>query len=122
MTPSGHTLSAQPAPQSQEIPMPTTNHGIIVGVDGSPAARVAVDWAAREASLRNLPLTLIHVIPWATLGMWPGLPMPGDLEAQFEKHGREVLSHAVRTVEDATKRSGSIEVETELVTAAVVPT
>jgi nucleotide-binding universal stress UspA family protein len=102
--------------------MPTTNHGIIVGVDGSPASRVAVDWAAREASLRNLPLTLVHVIPWSTLGTWPGLPMPGDLEAQFQKHGREVLSNAVRTVEDATKRSGSIQVETEVVTAAVVPT
>jgi nucleotide-binding universal stress UspA family protein len=116
-----HMLPAQPA-QSQEISMATTNHGIVVGVDGSPASRVAVDWAAREASLRDLPLTLIHVVQWATLGMWPGLPMPDGLEAQFEKRGREVLSNAVRTVEDATKRSGSIHVETELITAAVVPT
>ena len=46
---------------------PTTHHGIIVGVDGSPPSKVAVDWAAREASLRHLPLTLLHVIPSATL-------------------------------------------------------
>lgn len=102
--------------------MTTTTQGIIVGVDGSPASRVAVDWAAREASLRNLPLTLIHVIPWATLGMWPGLPMPGDLEAQFEQHGHEILRRARRTAEEAVSGSHSIEVATEQVTAGVVPT
>ena len=41
---------------------PATHHGIAVGVDGSPPSKVAVDWAAREASLWGLPLTLIHVI------------------------------------------------------------
>ena len=46
--------------------MSPTHHGIIVGVDGSPAARVAVDWAAQEASLRHRPLTLLHVVPWAS--------------------------------------------------------
>ena len=102
--------------------MTTTTQGIIVGVDGSPASRVAVDWAAREASLRNLPLTLIHVVPWATLGMWPGLPMPGDLEVQFEQHGHEILRRARRTAEEAVSGSHTIEVATELVTAGVVPT
>lgn len=102
--------------------MSTTHHGIIVGVDGSPAARVAVDWAARDAALRHLPLTLVHVIPWATLGMWPEMPMPGDLTAQFEKHGHEVLREARRTAENATNQSDAITVETELVTAGVLPT
>jgi nucleotide-binding universal stress UspA family protein len=32
--------------------------GIVVGIDDSPAARVAVQWAARDAELRNIPLTL----------------------------------------------------------------
>ena len=40
---------------------PTTHSGIIVGVDGSPPSKVAVDWAAREASMRELPLTIIYV-------------------------------------------------------------
>jgi nucleotide-binding universal stress UspA family protein len=121
MTPSGHTVPVHNT-ESQEMSMSTTHHGIIVGVDGSPAARVAVDWAAREASLRHLPLTLVHVIPWATMGMWPHMPVPGDLEAQFEKQGREVLREARRTAEEAIKEPGAITIDTELVAAGVLPT
>ena len=40
----------------------TTHRGIVVGVDGSPSAKVAVDWAASDAALRNGPLTLVHVL------------------------------------------------------------
>ena len=84
MTPTGHTL---PVHDTRSEEMSPTHHGIIVGVDGSPAARVAVDWAAQEASLRHGPLTLLHVVPWATLGRWHDMPLPVDLEAQFEKTG-----------------------------------
>jgi nucleotide-binding universal stress UspA family protein len=33
---------------------------VIVGVDGSVCSDVALDWAADEASRRNLPLHLLH--------------------------------------------------------------
>ena len=102
--------------------MSPTHHGIIVGVDGSPAARVAVDWAAQEASLWHRPLTLLHVVPWATLGMWHDMPVPVDLAAQFEKQGREILREARLTAERAIKEPGTITVDTELVTAGVLPT
>ena len=48
---------------SEGIEMSTSamHRGIVVGVDGSPAAAVAVDWAASDAALRNVPLTLVHV-------------------------------------------------------------
>ncbi|SEH02682.1 Nucleotide-binding universal stress protein, UspA family [Nonomuraea solani] len=36
---------------------------ILVGVDGSRAGLEAVGWAAREAVLREAPLTVAHVIP-----------------------------------------------------------
>ena len=29
--------------------------GIVVGVDGSPASKVAVYWAACDAAMRNIP-------------------------------------------------------------------
>ena len=32
---------------------PITHSGVLVGVDGSPAARCAVDWAARDAAMRE---------------------------------------------------------------------
>ena len=38
---------------------PATHRGIIVGVDGSPAAKVAVDWAARDAAMRKVPLAVV---------------------------------------------------------------
>lgn len=37
---------------------------VTVGVDGSPESRAAAAWAAREASLREVPLRLVHVIDW----------------------------------------------------------
>ena len=36
--------------------------GVLVGVDGSPSSRVAVRWAAHEATVRNIPLTPVHVV------------------------------------------------------------
>ena len=39
--------------------------GIVVGADGSAHSRRALEWAAREAALRRVPLTVItvHQIP-----------------------------------------------------------
>ncbi|MGB5110457.1 MAG: universal stress protein, partial [Mycobacterium sp.] len=31
-----------------------THSGIVVGVDGSPSSTVAVEWAARDAEIRNV--------------------------------------------------------------------
>ena len=41
---------------------PAPHRGIIVGVDGSPASKVAVDWAARDAAMRKIPLAVVNVI------------------------------------------------------------
>ncbi|MEW2626192.1 universal stress protein [Streptomyces sp. NPDC048106] len=38
--------------------MPRT---VTAGLDGSPESRAAVEWAAREAALRDLPLRILHV-------------------------------------------------------------
>ncbi|SEH89293.1 Nucleotide-binding universal stress protein, UspA family [Mycolicibacterium rutilum] len=43
------------------MPLGATPHGVVVAVDGSPSARVAVDWAARESALRGSPLSIVHV-------------------------------------------------------------
>jgi nucleotide-binding universal stress UspA family protein len=99
-----------------------THHGIVVGVDGSPPAKVAVDWAAREAAMRNLPLTIIHVVQAPMVSMAPGALMLPELTAQLETHGQGVLGDARRVAEQATARSNAISVDTEMITAGVLPT
>ena len=43
-----------------------TQRGIVVGVDGSPNSVIAVDWAAHEAALRKVPLSVVNVLnPWS---------------------------------------------------------
>jgi nucleotide-binding universal stress UspA family protein len=97
----------------------TTHRGIVVGIDGSPPSRVAVDWAAREAAMRNVPLTLVHVLP--ALRMWPEVLTPPEIEQwyKFQVHG--FMSDARRTAEVATNGSDGIQLESELLTGAVLP-
>jgi nucleotide-binding universal stress UspA family protein len=101
---------------------PATHRGIVVGVDGSPPSRVAVDWAARDAAARKLPLTLVHVLGAPTVMTFPEVPMPlGYLQWQ-EDEGRKILNDAMKTVEESTKKTGPIDVDTELVTGPSVAT
>ncbi len=99
---------------------PTTHNGIVVGVDGSAPSKVAVDWAAREASMRDLPLTIIYVAPSPLVS--PDVPEPADLDERVKEHGREVLRDARTTAEEATKGSDPIRIDTEVVEAAILPT
>jgi hypothetical protein len=74
MAPSGHTIPST-AGRTEQMPTLPSRHGILVGVDGSPPSKVAVDWAAREASLRGLPLALVHVLPASLTRMPPESPL-----------------------------------------------
>ena len=48
----------------------TTKLGILVGVDGSKDSDAAVRWAAKEATIRDVPITLIHVMAPVVVN-WP---------------------------------------------------
>lgn len=54
--------------------------GIVVGVDDSPAAKVAVYWAARDAGMRNISLTLVHAVS-PNMTTWLDTPLPRDWRA-----------------------------------------
>jgi len=95
--------------------------GIVVGVDESPAAKVAVRWAARDAELRKIPLTLVHATS-PEVATWPNVRLPAGLARWNRDHGRRLLDDAFKVAEEATQHGGPAEVHTEILPSAAVPT
>ncbi|WP_192722367.1 universal stress protein [Mycobacterium sp. OAS707] len=95
--------------------LPATDHGVAVGVDGSAPSKVAVDWAAREAALRGLRLTLVHVVPSSLTRMWPEVAIPVELEEWYELNGQETLRVARQVAEDAITGGDGIEVRCHVI-------
>ena len=77
---------------------------ITVGLDGSPESRAAAEWAAREATLRDLPLKLIHI--------WEPVPAPMAqaplLGAETHQHWTERIPR--ETAEGISLRHPGVEV------------
>jgi nucleotide-binding universal stress UspA family protein len=99
---------------------PINHSGILVGVDGSPAARYAVDWAARDAAMRNVPLTLVHTVQpiGPTL---PPLPAPPAFARWQVEHAQTILDDAVEIARRSTPDGGPAKIESELLFSPVVP-
>lgn len=93
---------------------PNTHRGIVVAVDGSPASNVAASWAAREAAMRNVPLTVVHAVitPTAT---WPPMPYPDSLAIRLEDDGKKAIMHAIKIAEDAMPADQRVTINRELV-------
>lgn len=97
----------------------TTHPGVVVGVDGSPGSMFAVQWAARDAELRNVPLTLVHVVP-ATAGTWlESSLIPAWIGAQRER-GRQVLDDALKIAGESCQR-GQSQIDCEMRSGITVP-
>ena len=97
----------------------STHPGIVVGVDGSAGSKVAVQWAASDAKLRNVPLTLVHVIP-ATAGRWlESSLVPAWMRGQRER-GRQVIDEALEVVNESCRR-GPPQINCEMPSATAVP-
>jgi nucleotide-binding universal stress UspA family protein len=98
-----------------------TTLGIVVGIDDSPAAKVAVQWAARDAELRNIPLTLVHAVS-PDVSTWLKTPLPAGVLRWQQDHGRRLVDEGLKLVEEVAERSGPAGVNTEIVASAAVPT
>ena len=100
---------------------PTKHRGILVGVDGSPASKVAADWAARDAALRKVPLTVVHVLSPPVVMSWPETPTPPGFRDWQESHGHSIIRDALKIVESAIQAE-PIQVDREMVTGPTVAT
>jgi len=98
----------------------STHPGVVVGVDGSPSSTMGVRWAAREAAMRNVPLTLVHVS--SPPAVWPAAPIPAELQRQHGEEARKVIADAIKVAEDSVADGNRPEIDSELVVAAPVPT
>jgi nucleotide-binding universal stress UspA family protein len=73
--------------------------GIIVGMDNSAHAHQALDWAMREAGMRQVALTVMSVIP-AMASPWTGHPLTVP-------DADEAIQHAKQAVEEAVAKAAS---------------
>lgn len=101
----------------------TTHSGVVVGVDGSTPSLTAARWAAHEAAMRNVPLTLVYalcetVVSSAATG-WSTDP---ELWLEQEDEARNMIADAVKAVEDSVESGKGPQVSTELLYSPPVPT
>lgn len=93
---------------------PVQQLGIVVAVDGSPASTAAAGWAAREAAMRNTPLTVVHAVstPAAT---FPPVPYPESLVTNLEDDGKRMIMHAIKVADEAMPADRKVPIGRELV-------
>ena len=84
-----------------------THPGVVVGVDGSRSSTMAVRWAVREASMRNVGLTVVHVL--TPRAVWPAAPIPAELYRRHEEGAREVIADAIKAAEDSVQEGNRPE-------------
>lgn len=100
---------------------PTNRHGIVVGVDGSPASNAAACWAARDAALRNVPLKLVHTYS-TYVPTFPQIPIPAGVAVWQQEDGQQVLEQAVKIAEEAVQGQQPLAITSELKCSPPVPT
>ncbi|OXM45424.1 universal stress protein [Amycolatopsis alba] len=67
---------------------------VVVGVDGSTSATMAVRWAAKQAQRRHAELRLVHAIDDESLGYPRALPTRENLAEMIRMRGHRLLRQA----------------------------
>ena len=110
------------------MPNSAADLGIVVGVDGSSSSNSAVRWAAQEARMRNVPLTLVHVVVTPAWGPTPWLlsnaplPIPAEEDRTLEEAGRKIIDEAIKIAEDSGHDDAMTEIKSEVFLSVPVST
>ena len=101
------------------------NH-IVIGVDGSPAATAAARWAACEAAMRNVELTVVHVLQsapevWLQTG-WPAIPPAAEVGEDQLAQGETILEDTLSVIAKTTGVRQPRSIASRVCIGAVVPT
>jgi nucleotide-binding universal stress UspA family protein len=86
--------------------------GIVVGFDGSRGSQRALEWAVREAALRQVPLTVLNVYNSAVT-YWGGavdVPQDGTAAERARDEAQEATEKALALAGD--QRPAHVTVET----------
>ncbi|GFM17174.1 MULTISPECIES: universal stress protein [Mycobacteriaceae] len=83
---------------------------IVVGVDDSPSSQAALEWAARDAKLRQTALVVVYA---ATLpmGTWPIAPVPTGIMDFQRQIGQDILDDATTIAREITGDSVPVSAE-----------
>lgn len=100
------------------MPAAVGHSGILIGVDGSPASNCAVDWAVRDAAMRNVPLTVVHVVTPIGITL-PHAAIPASFSSWQVERAQTFVDAAV---EIAQRADQSVQVESAILFAPVVST
>lgn len=97
----------------------TTKYGVVAAVDGSAESDAAATWAAREAALRGLQLTLWHAVAPVVVG-WPVGQLYTEMPDWQKDNADAVLTRARTAAAAVLDGSGPSNVQTEVVYANAV--
>lgn len=103
-----------------------THPGVVVGIDRSGTTGTAVRWAAREAILRDVALTLVPVQPAPSFGSFARLlataPTVDELHQRREDEVRKIFSDAMKSIEADADGGKVPQINTDLLYSAHMPT
>ena len=101
------------------------HRGIVVGLDGSSASRTAVRWATGEAVMRNVALTLVHVIfaqHWGPTVFGRPPAVAAEPNQQQQAMGQKCIADAIKVVEDSCESGARPRIDSEVLVGPPVPT
>jgi nucleotide-binding universal stress UspA family protein len=92
--------------------------GIVVGVDGSAASTAAMRWAADEAIMRGLPLSVVHSYAFSAASspamVWPAGAVINSFYEAEEAEARAVVKDAVAVLRADDKIGDRVEIVSDI--------